>query len=130
MRKYNQDKTSGVYFVARDFARGFDFKLAKDAYVMIVSQKEGIALSEIKQMIGRGSRAFGQATGAYYTYEFGAHQIDFENALDKKEKATFEHTTLLGLLYDKFNHQVEKDKALIREAFENDGWRSTILDFE
>ena len=50
-------------------------------------------------MIGRGSRAFGQAEGAYYTFQFGDVNENIEQHLESKEPEYFNSYVTLGYLY-------------------------------
>ena len=51
--------------------RGYDVKLALDAHVIVHQTQKGFKLSEIRQMLGRGSRSFGQCVGSFHTSEYG-----------------------------------------------------------
>ena len=50
------------------YARGYDLKLARDAYTIVLAFEEGFPLSTVNQMLGRGCRSLGVACGAYFTY--------------------------------------------------------------
>ena len=67
MRATNINRTNGIYVLHRKYARGFDMKLAKDAFVMILSIEKNLPWSVVNQMVGRGCRSFGVADGCYYT---------------------------------------------------------------
>ena len=57
------------------------------------------SLSQVRQMIGRGSRAFGQAEGAYYTFQFGDVNENIEQHLESKEPEYYNSYVTLGYLY-------------------------------
>ena len=50
---------SGVYVFKSEFARGFDMKFSKDAFVVVLSIENKIRASVIEQMVGRANRAQG-----------------------------------------------------------------------
>ena len=50
-------------------------------------------------MVGRGSRAFGKSKEVYYTYEFGAIQLDIAKRLMDKEPARGNCYELVKMLY-------------------------------
>ena len=62
----SQELTKGVYVLHRDFARGYDIKFGTDAFVAILSENCSIRGSEIRQMIGRGSRTQGIQIGTVF----------------------------------------------------------------
>lgn len=47
----------GVFVPKRDFGRGLDLKLGKDAEVLILGNNHTLTHSEAIQMVGRGSRS-------------------------------------------------------------------------
>ena len=49
--------------MARELCRGYDLKFAQDAYVIVVVNGALMELSEVEQVISRGSRAQGIANG-------------------------------------------------------------------
>ena len=55
-KNYSTNISHGVYLLRRRFARGFDIKFAKDAFVVVLALKNDVRASEIEQMIGRASR--------------------------------------------------------------------------
>ena len=57
---------NGVWLVDHSFHRGYDLKLSVDATVLIYSNRGKLDHTEAKQMIGRGSRSMGVATGSIY----------------------------------------------------------------
>ena len=62
----SQELSRGIYVLHRDFARGYDIKFGKDAFVAILSENCAIRGSEIRQMIGRGSRTQGIQIGTVF----------------------------------------------------------------
>ena len=62
----SNELTTGVYVLHRDYARGYDIKFGKDAFVAILSENSSIRGSEVRQMIGRGSRTQGIQIGAVF----------------------------------------------------------------
>lgn len=66
LRKTSEARTKGVMWCYDKYHRGYDCQLAKDAYVLIIDDGKSSML-KVEQMIGRGCRSFGRATGAYFT---------------------------------------------------------------
>lgn len=56
-------ESQGVIRIGREFARGFDIKLAKDARVIIIANDDTLCYIEVFQMVGRGCRTQGKAEG-------------------------------------------------------------------
>ena len=54
-------------------------------------------------MVGRGSRAFGQSKGVYYTYEFGDIKLDIKSRLKDKEPARGNCYELVKLIYSRWS---------------------------
>lgn len=52
-------RNDGVFVLSREYARGYDLKLNKDAAVLILDTEGTLTFTEAKQMIGRASRAQG-----------------------------------------------------------------------
>ena len=50
---------SGVFIMKEDFARGFDIKFSRDAYVIIFNEKSRFKASLLEQMVGRANRSQG-----------------------------------------------------------------------
>ena len=51
-------RDNGVYVLLKEYGRGVDFKMQKEAKVLVlVNGKFELALSDVQQMAGRGSRA-------------------------------------------------------------------------
>ena len=65
-------------------------------------------------MVGRGSRAFGQSKGVYYTYEFGGINLDIKNRLKEKEPARGNCYELVKLLYARWSAMSAKEKELTK----------------
>ena len=82
---YHSMRIDELVVIHEVLSRGYDMKLAKDAYVYMVALDKGFPLSKVHQMLGRGSRAFGQCRGAYYTFEWGKVNEDLKIKLLKKE---------------------------------------------
>ena len=59
LRKNASDRIRGVFVLDNRYCRGYDMKLGEDARVLINAGAKGFPLSQVKQMVGRGSRAFG-----------------------------------------------------------------------
>ncbi len=62
-------------------------------------------------MIGRGNRAFGQAKGTYYTWEFGMKKLDTAKRLNNKEPARGNCYLLVKMLYNQYANMTPKEKA-------------------
>jgi len=129
-RKFHYSRTTGIYVVAVDFARGYDLKLARDAHVFVVAYENGFSISQVKQMVGRGSRAFGQAEGTYYTYEFGNRNENISQHLAKKEPEYHNSHILLGHLFMQWQAMGLDQKTQAISAFSAGGWRVKNNEFE
>ena len=51
------NSVTGVFVLKRDFGRGLDWKLGKDAEVLILGNDKTLTNSEAIQMVGRSSRS-------------------------------------------------------------------------
>ena len=60
-------ETSGFYCFNLKLSRGTDIKLMKDAHVFICAVTGDFPLDEAIQMLGRGTRSFGESEGTYYS---------------------------------------------------------------
>ena len=56
----------GVFVLKREFGRGLDWKLGKDAEVLILGNDNTLTSSEAIQMVGRSSRSQGKGKGGLY----------------------------------------------------------------
>ena len=74
-------------------------------------------------MVGRGSRAFGQSKGVYYTYEFGEIKSEISNRLKEKELARGNCYELVKLLYTRWSLISPKEKEMTKAAMENGKWQ-------
>ena len=66
MRNSAKGELSGVWFVSPAFSRGYDLKFGKDAFVIVVDSikpEKKFNLTQVQQMVGRGSRSFGISHG-------------------------------------------------------------------
>ena len=57
---------SGVCFAYPSFSRGYDLKFQVDAFVIVIDGPEPhrkLPITDVNQMIGRGSRSFGVSFG-------------------------------------------------------------------
>lgn len=117
IRREKQDDVRGVYLCHSDFQRGFDMKMAVDAYVMIFATEKGYKMSEIEQMIGRGSRAFGMASGAYFTYKFGETDKDITAELKFEDERMADSYLTVGIIYRLYPHMNPGSQALVRSVF-------------
>ena len=55
-RGISKENTNGVYFFAREFARGVDLRLDDEAIVIVQNHMWNLTLSEVHQMVGRANR--------------------------------------------------------------------------
>ena len=81
------NRSLGVWVVNKEFGRGFDLKLAKDAQVLVFG-KERFGHTEMIQMIGRGCRSQDSSRGQIIL--FGGDIVDenccFETLCENHEK--------------------------------------------
>ena len=73
-RKISKDTDKGIWVVNEELGRGFDLKMADDAYVFVLDNARKLNLTMIMQMIGRGSRCQGISEGEVYVS--GGEPID------------------------------------------------------
>ena len=62
-------KTRGLYIIMREFGRGYDLKLLKEALVLVLVNNPTMTSTEVKQMLGRSCRAMGPVHGAVYLHD-------------------------------------------------------------
>ena len=124
VRMISMNKTKGIFVCHASLQRGFDLKLARDAYVFILVIKKGFALSEVRQMLGRGSRAFGTCTGAYYTCEFeDCSEENIIELLKLNEPDYLSGPAILQCLYET-NSKITgaKDRKIVADVFKAKHW--------
>lgn len=57
VRALMKKSTSGIVLITPLYARGYDLKLAEEAFVVVVANDKLLKISDIYQMLGRGSRS-------------------------------------------------------------------------
>lgn len=130
IRKHTKDRTLGVWVMSKELDRGFDIKLSSDAYVIIKPETKGFTHTEVRQMVGRGSRTFGQSVGAYLTYEFGLTSQCIEKLLKDKEQEGSDNYQLVLMLYRGWKHIPASYITTVIEAMKDGGWNMKVHDFD
>lgn len=129
LQKKCASKNTGIFIVSDSLSRGFDLKLAVDGYVMMLVEGRGYDLTQVRQMLGRGSRAQGTCTGAIFTNEFGrADKEDIEQLLANKEPKFYHGPQLCRKFYEQWTRFDASQKQYVREAFKAGKWRKTMTD--
>ena len=129
-RKFHKSRILGIYVIATDFARGYDLKLATDCYVCVVAYEGSFSNSVVNQMVGRGSRAFGQAMGAFYTTKFGDVNENIQGHLIDMEPEYHNSYLTLGRLYTQYASLDDAEKATVVQAFAEGRWNVPLAKME
>jgi RecG-like helicase len=67
--------SEAVLFMNGELGRGISLKMNNDAIVFVISSKNSFGLSQVKQMIGRGSRSFGKCIGYVFLVNVFAERM-------------------------------------------------------
>mgnify|MGYP003336363124 CR=1 FL=1 len=128
-RATNLDRPNGIYVIHKKYARGFDMKLLKDAFVMILSIKINLPWSVVNQMVGRGCRSFGVADGCYYTTQL-TQSCNLKDTLSNFEPNLKEGAKIVDALYKKGEVLNPNELKSMRTVFESeDNWMRRLADF-
>ena len=65
-RSLSEGVDKGVLIMKEEFARGFDIRFAREAYVVIFNERSYFKASMIEQMVGRANRTQGTQTGRVF----------------------------------------------------------------
>lgn len=120
----------GVFVLHKDFCRGFDLKLRKDAYVMIYTTQNGYPLNVVEQMVGRGSRAFGQGSGGYFTTEFMQTTESIAPKLKQKEIQMGDAYIQVGMLYRVFKDLSSYQQQQFYDVLKEGKWKMSRVLFQ
>lgn len=119
----------GVFVFHTDLARGIDIKLEEDAHVLIIGRKRGIKWSVVLQMVGRGCRSLGIATGTYFTY-LPASSAVLETVLKRLETDYKNGVQILRMVYDCWHLLNSSQKTEVHQAIAGMKWATTLIDLE
>jgi len=121
-----KEDTHGVYFFNREFARGVDLRLAKDALVVMVKDDWDLTKSEVDQMVGRGSRNQGICEGWVYVYGPKYYTADLAKILKAKEESqTNDGAAILRKFYE--THHLVKGldrRRNLVSRLDNNKWKT------
>lgn len=102
-RETEKYETSGLYCFNLKLSRGTDIKLMKDAHVFICAVTGDFPLDEATQMLGRGTRSFGESEGTYYS-STAMKAGNLKRYLKGLERDTKDGARHLKALYDNFSN--------------------------
>ena len=97
--------TNGLYILQEKFACGFDLKFARNAHVVVFSDRSHYSASMIRQMVGRANRAQGTAYGRVFCVQENPMRpetdMNYIEAIDKARNNDIGRSVIHWLL-DKF----------------------------
>ena len=65
-RSLSEGVDKGVLIMKEEFARGFDIRFAREAYVVIFNERSYFKASTLEQMVGRANRTQGVQQGRVF----------------------------------------------------------------
>ena len=111
------------------YGRGFDLKFPLDALVCVVDATGKLDLTEANQMVGRSSRSQGVCHGRIWTVTqqaFGP-SVSVEQVLRQREVVDDnDGPTILRALLKIWDAGIEHEQELIRSAFSQNRWQTSL----
>jgi len=125
------ESCNGIMKISTEFCRGYDLKLMKDAYVLVIANGQELTVSKINQMLGRGNRSQGRPEGCLVMFD--QINIDVKTAVGKirsrdKTHATYGYRNLELLA----NHKVDLRGSVFEQAkvvYGGNDWQVGDQDF-